>query len=167
PELLELVELEIRELLSKYDFPGDDTPIINGAAVKALNNPKDPEAAKPIAELLAAVDSYIPEPKRDIDKPFQMSIEDVFSIKGRGTVGTGRIERGKCKVGDEVEIVGLGDTQKTTCTGVEMFNKTLDTGQAGDNVGLLLRGVEKKDLVRGMVLAKPHSVTPHTEFDAE
>jgi elongation factor Tu len=167
PELLELVELEIRELLSKYEFPGDDTPIIRGSASKALLNPTDPEATKPIQELLDAVDSFIPEPKRDIDKPFQMSVEDVFSIKGRGTVGTGRIERGIVKVGDEVEIVGLGETRKTTVTGVEMFNKTLESGQAGDNVGLLLRGVEKESLERGHVLAKPGTITPHTKFHAQ
>jgi elongation factor Tu len=166
PELLELVELEIRELLSKYNFPGDETPIIRGSASAALMNPTDPEATKPIQELLDAVDSFIPEPKRDVDKPFQMSIEDVFSIKGRGTVGTGRIERGSVKVGDEVEIVGLGETRKTVVTGVEMFNKTLDVGQAGDNVGLLLRGVDKNDLERGHVLAKPGTITPHTQFQA-
>ncbi len=166
PELLELVELEIRELLSKYDFPGDDIPIIKGAASNALNNPEDPEHTKCIQELMDAIDAYIPEPTRDVDKAFQMSIEDVFSIKGRGTVGTGRIERGVVKVGDEVEIVGLGETRKTTVTGVEMFNKTLDTGQAGDNVGLLLRGVEKTALERGHVLAKPGSITPHTKFHA-
>ncbi|MGB4257233.1 MAG: elongation factor Tu [Phycisphaerae bacterium] len=166
PELLELVELEIRELLSKYNFPGDETPIIRGSASAALMNPTDPEATKPIQELLDAVDSFIPDPKRDVDKPFQMSIEDVFSIKGRGTVGTGRIERGSVKVGDEVEIVGLGETRKTVVTGVEMFNKTLDVGQAGDNVGLLLRGVDKNDLERGHVLAKPGTITPHTQFQA-
>jgi elongation factor Tu len=167
PELLELVELEIRELLSKYDFPGDETPIIRGSASIALLNPTDPAATKPIQDLLDAVDSFIPEPKRDVDKPFQMSIEDVFSIKGRGTVGTGRIERGVVKVGDECEIVGLRDTRKTVVTGVEMFNKTLDTGQAGDNVGLLLRGVEKDDLERGHVLAKPGTIKPHTKFHAQ
>jgi elongation factor Tu len=166
PELLELVELEIRELLSKYDFPGDDTPIIKGCANEALANPTDPAKIKCIEELMAAIDSFIPEPKRDIDKPFQMPVEDVFSIKGRGTVGTGRIERGIIKVGDEIEIVGLGETRKTTVTGVEMFNKTLDQGQAGDNVGLLLRGVEKETLERGHVLAKPGSIKPHTKFHA-
>ncbi len=166
PELLELVELEIRELLSKYDFPGDDIPLIKGAASAALLNPTDPEKTKCIQELMEAIDSAIPEPKRDIDKPFQMSVEDVFSIKGRGTVGTGRIERGRIKVGDEVEIVGLGETRKTTVTGVEMFNKTLDSGQAGDNVGLLLRGVEKESLERGHVLAAPGSIKPHTKFNA-
>jgi elongation factor Tu len=167
PELLELVELEIRELLSKYDFPGDDIPLIKGSSNAALLKPTDPEATKCIAELMAAIDSYIPEPKRDIDKPFQMSVEDVFSIKGRGTVGTGRIERGRIKVGEEIEIVGLGDTRKTTVTGVEMFNKTLDYGQAGDNVGLLLRGVEKESLERGHVLAAPGSIKPHTKFNAQ
>jgi len=167
PELLELVELEIRELLNKYEFPGDDTPIIRGSASIALLNPTDPEKTKCIQELLDAVDSFIPEPKRDVDKPFQMSIEDVFSIKGRGTVGTGRIERGVINVGNEVEIVGLGETRKTTVTGVEMFNKTLETGQAGDNVGLLLRGVEKDQLERGHVLAKPGTITPHTNFHAQ
>jgi elongation factor Tu len=167
PELLELVEMEIRELLSKYDFPGDEIPIIKGSASLALNSPDDPEKNKCIGELMAAIDSYIPEPPRAVDKPFQMSIEDVFSIKGRGTVGTGRIERGIVKVGDEIEIVGLGDTRKTTVTGVEMFNKTLDQGQAGDNVGVLLRGVEKTSLERGHVLAKPGTITPHTKFHAQ
>jgi elongation factor Tu len=167
PELLELVELEIRELLSKYDFPGDDIPLIKGAASEALLNPEDAEKSKCIQELMDAIDEHIPEPKRDIDKPFQMSIEDVFSIKGRGTVGTGRIERGVVKVGDEVEIVGLGETRKTTVTGVEMFNKTLDSGQAGDNVGMLLRGVEKESLERGHVLAKPGTITPHTKFQGQ
>ncbi len=167
-ELLELVELEVRELLSKYDFPGDDVPIIKGQANAALNNPKDENATKCIAELMDALDTSVPEPARESDKPFLMPVEDVFSIKGRGTVGTGRIERGIIKVGDEVEIVGLNkESSKTTVTGVEMFNKTLDQGQAGDNVGLLLRGVEKKDLERGQVLAKPGSITPHTKFEAE
>jgi len=167
PELLELVELEVRELLSKYEFPGDDIPVIKGAASEAMNNPTDPEKTKCIQELMDAIDSYIPEPERQVDKPFLMPIEDVFSIKGRGTVGTGRIERGMVKVGEEVEIVGLSDTRKTTVTGVEMFNKTLDEGQAGDNVGCLLRGVEKTDLERGQVLAKPGSITPHTKFEGE
>ncbi len=167
PELLELVELEIRELLSKYDFPGDDTPIVKGAASEALLHPEDPEKNQCIQDLMDAIDSFIPEPPRVVDKPFQMSIEDVFSIKGRGTVGTGRIERGLVKVGDPVEVVGLGETRKTTVTGVEMFNKTLDSGQAGDNVGILLRGVEKTDLERGMVLAAPGSITPHTKFQAQ
>jgi elongation factor Tu len=164
PELLELVELEIRELLNKYEFDGDNAPVIKGSASLAMNNPKDPEKTKCIQELMDAIDSYIPEPVRDIDKPFLMPIEDVFSIKGRGTVGTGRIERGKVKVGDEVEIVGLGDTRRTTVTGVEMFNKTMEDGQAGDNVGCLLRGIEKSELERGQVLAKPGSITPHTKF---
>jgi elongation factor Tu len=165
-ELLELVELEVRELLSKYDFPGDDTPIIKGSASEALLHPEDPEKTKSIQELLDAIDSFIPEPTRQIDMPFQMPVEDVFSIKGRGTVGTGRIERGRIKVGEQVEIVGLGETRKTTVTGVEMFNKTLDYGQAGDNVGLLLRGVEKEELERGHVLAAPGTITPHTKFEA-
>jgi elongation factor Tu len=167
-ELLDLVELEVRELLSKYDFPGDQIPIIRGSAKAAYDNPSDPEAAKSIGELLDAVDSYIPEPVRIVDKPFLMAVEDVFSIEGRGTVATGRIERGIVKVGDEVEIVGLaGQPMKTTCTGVEMFNKTLESGQAGDNVGCLLRGVKREDIQRGQVLAKPGSITPHTKFEAE
>ncbi|MCL4199693.1 MAG: elongation factor Tu [Phycisphaerales bacterium] len=167
-ELLELVELEIRELLNKYEFPGDDAPIIRGAAFPALQNPGDAEKTKCIQELMDALDKYIPEPTRETDKPFLMSIEDVFSIKGRGTVGTGRIERGIVKVGDEAEIVGLRpESRKTVVTGVEMFNKTLDQGQAGDNVGLLLRGVEKTELERGQVLAKPGSITPHTKFKGE
>jgi len=167
PELLELVELEIRELLSKYDFPGDDTPIIKGSASEALTDPENEEKNKCIGELLEAIDAFIPEPERAIDKPFQMSVEDVFSIKGRGTVGTGRIERGIVKVGDPVEIVGLSETRKTTVTGVEMFNKTLENGQAGDNVGILLRGVEKTDLERGHVLAAPGTITPHTKFHGQ
>ncbi len=167
PELLDLVELEVRELLSKYDFPGDDAPVIRGSALPALNNPKDAEATKCIAELLDAVDEYVPEPQRDVDQDFLMSVEDVFSIKGRGTVATGRIERGVVKVGDEVEIVGLRDNRKTTVTGVEMFRKMLDRGQAGDNVGCLLRGVEKDAIERGQVLAKPGSITPHTKFESE
>ncbi len=166
-ELLDLVEMEVRELLSKYEFPGDDTPVIRGASLQALQNPADPEKTKSIQELLDAIDNYVPEPKRDIDKDFLMSVEDVFSIKGRGTVGTGRIEQGKVKVGEQVEIVGLRETKTTTVTGVEMFNKTLDYGQAGDNVGLLLRGVEKEDLERGQVVAKPGSIKPHTEFEGE
>ncbi len=166
-ELLELVELEIRELLSKYDFPGDDIPIIQGSASIAIEHPEDPEKTKCIQELMDAIDNYIPEPKRETDKPFLLPIEDVFSIKGRGTVGTGRIERGEIKTGSEVEIVGLVDTRKSTVTGVEMFNKTLDYGQAGDNVGCLLRGVEKEDLQRGQVLAAPGSITPHTKFEGE
>jgi elongation factor Tu len=167
PELLELVELEIRELLSKYEFPGDDIPIIKGSALAAMNKPDDAEAIKCIQELMEAIDGYVPEPVREIDKPFLMPVEDVFSIKGRGTVGTGRIERGQVKVGDEVEIVGLRDNRKTVVTGVEMFNKTLSEGQAGDNVGLLLRGVEKNELERGQVVAKPGSITPHTKFEGE
>ena len=168
PELIELVELELRELLSKYDFPGDDIPIIKGSALKALESDdfNSPEA-KPIFELMAALDSYIPEPVRATDKPFLMPIEDVFSISGRGTVVTGRAERGVVKIGDEVEIVGFAPTQKTVCTGVEMFRKTLDTGQAGDNVGLLLRGIKKDEVERGQVVAKPGSITPHTKFKAE
>ena len=167
-ELLELVELEVRELLSKYEFPGDDLPVIKGSALEALENPDDESKTKCVLELMDAVDNYIPEPKRDFEKSFLMPVEDVFSIKGRGTVGTGRIERGKIKVGNEVEIVGLTpEVRKTTVTGVEMFNKILDSGMAGDNVGLLVRGVEKKDLERGQVLAAPGSITPHTKFDAE
>jgi elongation factor Tu len=169
PELIDLVEMEIRDLLNKYDFPGDKTPIIRGNALAAMKAEKlDDPACKPIIELLKVMDEYIPMPKRDIDKPFLMPIEDVFSIKGRGTVGTGRIERGKVKVGEEVAIIGLSmETKKTVVTGVEMFNKTLDEGMAGDNVGLLLRGVEKKDLERGQVVAKPGSITPHTVFETE
>jgi len=169
PELLDLVELEVRELLAKYQFPADETPIIRGCAIKAMKATSldDPEC-KPIIELLKAMDEFIPIPKREVDKPFLMPVEDVFSIKGRGTVGTGRVERGKIKVGEEVEIIGLSkDIRKTVVTGVEMFNKTLNEGQAGDNIGLLLRGVEKKDLERGQVVAKPGSITPHTKFDAE
>jgi elongation factor Tu len=168
PELLELVELELRELLSKYEFPGDEIPIVRGSSKPALDcNGKDDAACKCIDDLMDALDSYIPTPQRDEDKPFLMSIEDVFSIKGRGTVGTGRIERGKIKVGDECEIVGLmKNSKKTTVTGVEMFNKTLDFGMAGDNVGVLLRGIERTDLERGQVLAKPGSITPHTKFEA-
>jgi elongation factor Tu len=170
PELIELVELEIRELLSKYQFPGDKTPIVKGSALKALQSEsKDVNAPeyKSILELMAAVDSYIPQPKRDIDKPYLMPLEDVFSIAGRGTVVTGRIERGIVKVGDEIEIVGIKPTQKTVVTGVEMFRKLLDSGEAGDNVGVLLRGIKKEDVERGMVLAKPGSITPHTKFKAE
>ncbi len=169
PELVELVELEIRELLNKYEFPGDEIPLIKGSALAAMNcEGKDDEACKCIDELMEAVDDYIPIPEREIDKPFLMPIEDVFSIKGRGTVGTGRAERGKVRVGEEVEVVGLADeTRKTVVTGVEMFNKTLNEGQAGDNIGLLLRGVEKKDLERGQVVAAPGSITPHTKFHSE
>ena len=167
PELIELVELELRELLSEYDFPGDDIPIIKGSALNALNSPDDEEATKCIMELVEAIDSSIPEPERDVDKPFLMPVEDVFSITGRGTVGTGRVERGMIKVGDEVDIVGLGADKKSVVTGVEMFRKELDEGQAGDNAGLLLRGVDKEWLKRGMVCAKPGSITPHTKFKAE
>ncbi|MFO0827608.1 MAG: elongation factor Tu [Phycisphaerales bacterium] len=167
-ELLDLIELEVRELLNKYDFPGDVTPIIRGAAFPALSDPKDPAKNKCIGDLLDALDAYVPEPVRETDKPFLMSVEDVFSIKGRGTVATGRIERGVVKVGDECEIVGLrADTKKTVVTGVEMFQKTLDFGQAGDNVGCLLRGVEKHDIERGQVLCKPGSIKPHTQFEAQ
>ena len=167
PELIELVELELRELLSEYEFPGDDIPIIKGSALNALNNPDDEEATKCIMELVEVIDKSIPEPERDVDKPFLMPVEDVFSITGRGTVGTGRVERGMIKVGDEVDIVGLGSDKKTVVTGVEMFRKELDEGQAGDNAGLLLRGVDKEWLKRGMVCAKPGSITPHTKFKAE
>jgi len=167
PELIELVELELRELLSSYEFPGDEIPIIKGSALNALNNPDDEAATKPIFELLDAIDAYIPTPQRDIDKPFLMPVEDVFSITGRGTVGTGRIERGAVKVGEEVEIVGMGAHRKTVITGVEMFRKLLDRGEAGDNVGLLMRGVEKTELERGMVCAQPGSITPHTTFKGE
>jgi len=169
PELLDLVEMELRELLSSYDFPGDDIPIIRGSALGAMTSEGGADAPENecIMELMNAVDSYIPEPVRDTDKPFLMPVEDVFSIKGRGTVGTGRIERGIVKVGEEVEVVGIRPTSKTTVTGVEMFNKTLDEGRAGDNVGLLLRGVDKEDLLRGQVLAKPGSITPHTKFEGE
>jgi elongation factor Tu len=166
PELLDLVELEVRELLSSYEFPGDEVPVIRGSALDALSHPEDEEANKCIQELIDAVDDYIPTPQRDVDKPFLMPVEDVFSITGRGTVGTGRIERGKVKVGEEVEIVGMGAHRKTVVTGVEMFRKLLDDGQAGDNVGLLLRGVDKEELERGMVCAKPGSITPHTRFKA-
>ncbi|MCC6716655.1 MAG: elongation factor Tu, partial [Acetobacteraceae bacterium] len=166
-ELLELVEMEIRELLVKYGFPGDDTPIIRGNSLAAYQNPADDAANKPIDELVKALDEFVPIPQREIDKPFLMPIEDVFSIKGRGTVGTGRIERGKAKVGDTVEIVGLKPTVSTVVTGVEAFNKTLDEGQAGENVGMLLRGVDKDQLERGQVLCAPKSITPHTKFEAE
>jgi elongation factor Tu len=165
-ELLELVELEVRELLSSYDFPGDDIPMIKGSALKAMENPGSDDA-KCIGELMDAIDSYIPVPEREIDKPFLMPVEDVFSITGRGTVATGRIERGVVKVGEEVQLVGFGAEKKTTVTGVEMFRKLLDEGQAGDNAGLLLRGVDKNEIERGMVLAKPGSITPHTHFEAE
>jgi len=164
-ELLDLVELEVRELLSKYEFPGDDIPVIRGSAMKAIEG--DKEYVAKIEELFNALDTFIPEPKRDIDKPFLMPVEDVFSITGRGTVATGRIDRGKVKVNEEVELVGLNASKKTVVTGVEMFRKLLDDGQAGDNVGLLLRGVDKNEIERGMVLAKPGSITPHTKFNAE
>ncbi len=167
-ELLELVEMEARELLSKYDFDGDNVPIVRGSALPALQNPSDPEASKCIGELMDAIDSYIPEPKRDEDMDFLMAIEDVFSIEGRGTVATGRIERGVLRTGEEVEIIGLeAAPRKTTCTGVEMFRKILDEGRAGDNVGCLLRGVKREDIQRGQVLAKPGSITPHAKFEAE
>jgi elongation factor Tu len=166
-ELLELVEMEVRELLSKYDFPGDDIPIVKGSALKALEGDKGDLGEGSILKLAEALDSYIPEPKRAIDGPFLMPIEDVFSISGRGTVVTGRIERGIVKVGEEIEIVGLRPTVKTTCTGVEMFRKLLDQGQAGDNVGVLLRGTKREEVERGQVLAKPGSITPHTHFTAE
>jgi len=168
PELLELVELEVRELLTKYDFPGDDVPVVRGSALKALetDNP-DSEEARSIWEIVQACDDFIPEPARDIDKPFLMPIEDVFSISGRGTVVTGRVERGIVKVGNEVEIVGIQDTRKTVCTGVEMFRKVLDQGQAGDNVGVLLRGIKRDDVERGQVLAAPKSIKPHRRFKAE
>jgi elongation factor Tu len=167
-ELLELVEMEVRELLDKYDFPGDDTPVIRGAAFPALSAPDDDSKNACIGELMEALDTFIPEPAREVDKPFLMSIEDVFSIKGRGTVATGRIERGVIKVGDLAEIVGLRpEPMKTTITGVEMFQKTLDEGQAGDNVGCLLRGVEKEEIQRGQVLCKPGSISPHTGFEGE
>jgi len=167
-ELIELVELELRELLDKYEFPGDDTPIIRGSALKALeSDDPDSEDAKCIFELLDAIDSYIPEPERDIDKPFLMPIEDVFSISGRGTVVTGRVERGIIKVSDDVEIVGIRPTQKTVCTGVEMFRKLLDEGRAGDNIGVLLRGTKRDEVERGQVVAVPGTITPHTKFKAE
>ena len=165
-ELLELVEMELRDLLSEYKFDGDNTPIIKGSALKALENPGDAEATKCITELMEACDSFIPQPKRALDKPFLMPVEDVFSITGRGTVGTGRIESGKIKVGDEVELIGMGSDMTTTITGVEMFQKTLNEGEAGDNAGLLMRGIEKDDLKRGMVAAAKGSITPHTKFKA-
>jgi elongation factor Tu len=168
PELLELVELELRELLTHYGFPGDEIPIVRGSAKGAYDSPKDEKTIKCIQELLDAVDSYIPEPVREVDKPFLMAVEDVFSIEGRGTVATGRIERGIVKVGDNVEIIGLSEKPRAVvCTGVEMFNKTLDQGQAGDNVGCLLRGIKREEIERGQVLAKPGSITPHTKFEAE
>jgi elongation factor Tu len=172
PELLDLVELEVRELLSMYEFPGDDIPVIRGSALQALTAAtsgasEDAPEFKSIHELIEAIDSYIPEPAREVDKPFLMPVEDVFSITGRGTVGTGRVERGKIKTGDEVERVGIKETRKTVCTGVEMFRKIMDEAEAGDNIGLLLRGIDKTELERGMVLAKPGSITPHTKFKAE
>ena len=167
-ELLELVELEVRELLTKYGFPGDDIPITRGSSLPAYNNPTDPVATKCIADLLDSVDAYIPEPMREVDKPFLMAVEDVFSIEGRGTVATGRIERGVIKVGDEVAIIGFApEARKTVCTGVEMFNKQLEQGMAGDNVGCLLRSIKREEIERGQVLAKPGSITPHTQFEAE
>jgi len=168
PELLDLVELEVRELLKKYDFPGDDIPVVRGSALKAMEGlGKDAAANAPILALMDAVDSYIPTPERDVDKPFLCPIEDVFSITGRGTVGTGRVERGKVKVGDKVERIGMKDTKETVVTGIEMFRKSMDECMAGDNVGLLLRGIEKDDLERGMVIAAPKSVKPHTKFKGE
>jgi elongation factor Tu len=167
PELLDLVELEVRELLTKYEFPGNDIPVIRGSALKAMQTPDDPAATKCIQDLLDAVDRYIPMPERAIDKPFLMPVEDVFSITGRGTVGTGRVERGQVKVGEKVERVGIRETRECVVTGVEMFRKLLDSGQAGDNIGVLLRGIEKEDLERGMVLAAPGSITPHKKFKAE
>ena len=166
-ELLELVEMEVRELLSQYEFPGDDIPIVVGSALKALEGDTGELGTESIHKLLAAMDEYIPQPERDVDQPFLMPIEDVFSISGRGTVVTGRVERGKVKVGEEVEIVGIKETTKTTCTGVEMFRKLLDEGQAGDNIGVLLRGTKRDEVERGQVLAKPGSITPHTKFEAE
>ncbi len=166
PELVELVEMELRDLLNEYDFPGDDTPIIKGSALEALNNSSDENATKCITELMEACDSFIPEPKRDVDRPFLMPVEDVFSITGRGTVGTGRIERGIINVGDEVDIIGMDSDTKSVVTGVEMFRKLLDQGQAGDNAGLLLRGIDKENLKRGQVVVKPGSITPHTKFKA-
>ncbi len=166
-ELLELVELEVRDLLSKYDFDGDNVTVIRGAALPAQQNPADPAAAKCIDELMNAIDTDIPEPERDIDKPFLMAVEDVFSIEGRGTVATGRVERGIVKVGDEVEIVGLTESRKTVCTGVEMFKKSLDQGQAGDNVGLLLRGIKREEIQRGQCIAKPGTITPHMDFEGD
>jgi elongation factor Tu len=165
-ELIDLVEEEVRELLDKYEFPGADTPIVRGSALKALENPGSDEA-QPVVDLLKSLDSYIPQPERDVDRTFLMPIEDIFSIEGRGTVVTGRIERGQVNVGDEVEMVGIRDTSKTTVTGIEMFNKSLDSGQAGDNAGILLRGIKKDDVERGQVLSAPGTITPHVEFEAE
>jgi elongation factor Tu len=167
PELIDLVEQEVRDLLTKYEFDGEKTPVIRGSALKALNAPNDEAASKPILDLIKACDEWIPEPVRETDKPFLMPVEDVFSIEGRGTVVTGRIERGMIKINEDIEIVGLGETRKSVVTGIEMFNKQLDEGMAGDNAGLLLRGVKKEEIERGMVLAKPGSITPHTEFEGE
>lgn len=167
PELVDLVEEEVRDLLKKYEFPGDETPIIRGSALKAYENPTDEKWGKAMQDLLDAVDSYVPTPERDVEKSFLMPVEDIFSIEGRGTVATGRIERGIVKVNDEVELVGLRDTQKTTVTGIEMFNKSLDEGRAGDNAGILLRGTKKDEIERGQVLAAPGTITPHTEFEAQ
>jgi len=167
PELIDLVEVEIRELLTKYGFPGETTPIIKGSALKAAENPTDEKFSAPIMELVDTLDKYIPEPERDVDKPFLMPVEDIFSIEGRGTVATGKIDRGIVKLNDEVEIVGIKDTAKTVVTGIEMFNKNLDEGRAGDNAGILLRGIKREDILRGQVLAKPGSIQPHIEFDAE
>jgi elongation factor Tu len=167
PELIELVEMEVRDLLTEYEFPGDDIPVIKGSALEAMNKPDDPEATKSVQEILDAIDNYIPEPKRDVDKPFLMPIEDVFTISGRGTVVTGRVERGKIHVNEEVEIVGIRPTSKTVCTGVEMFRKILDEGQAGDNIGVLLRGTKREEVERGQVVAKPASITPHKRFKAQ
>ena len=167
PELLELVEMEVRDLLKEYDYPGDDIPVIKGSALEAMNNPDDEEKTKSIQELLDAVDAHIPEPKRDVDKPFLMPIEDVFTISGRGTVVTGRVDRGKIHTNEEIEIIGIKPTVKTVCTGVEMFRKILDEGQAGDNIGVLLRGVKREDVERGQVIAKPGTITPHKKFMAQ
>jgi elongation factor Tu len=167
PELLELVEMEVRDLLTEYEFPGDKIPVIKGSALNAMNNPDDPEATKSVQEILDAVDEFIPEPKRDVDKPFLMPIEDVFTISGRGTVVTGRVERGRVHVNEEIEIVGIRPTQKTVVTGVEMFRKILDEGQAGDNIGVLLRGIKREEVERGQVVAKPGTITPHKKFKAE
>ena len=167
PELLELVELEVRELLSKYEFPGDDAPVIPGSALKAMQGDESDIAEGSIMNLVSALDEYVPMPERDIDKPFLMPVEDVFSISGRGTVATGRVERGIITVGEEIEIVGIKDTRKTVATGVEMFRKLLDQGQAGDNIGVLLRGVKREEIQRGQVLAKPGSINPHTHFEGE
>lgn len=167
PELIELVEMEVRDLLTEYEFPGDEIPVIKGSALEAMNKPDDTEAVKSVQELLDAVDSYIPEPKRDIDKPFLMPIEDVFTISGRGTVVTGRVERGKIHVNEDVEIVGIRPTYKTVCTGVEMFRKILDEGQAGDNIGVLLRGLKREEVERGQVVARPNSITPHNKCKAQ